>query len=162
MIRVRARSSNAGAQRLLANPEKIFAELAQGATERARDRSLRAPHPRCPVCEAELDRTRTYELTLDVCRGHGTWFDALELSQLLYVLTKGSIGDAPPALKKIRCAHCGTEILASRANLGPDGLVCEFCAQQSLLHGLAREDAYEHSMGGALLGIAGIMLSGGK
>ncbi len=158
--------NNASARSVLANPEAIFAELAKRAGDNARNRSVRAKNPGCPVCTAVLDHVKTHGIAIDVCTEHGSWFDAFELSQLLHVLTHGAVGDAPPPeVRQVRCSGCHHLITEDRANIGPNGILCELCwRQQQAKEIAASEEAQKErgavAVGGALLGIAAVMLGG--
>jgi Zn-finger nucleic acid-binding protein len=159
--------NNASARSVLANPEEIFADLAKRAADNARNRTVREKNPRCPVCTAVLDPIKTHGIALDVCGDHGTWFDAFELSQLVHVLTHGSVGDAPGETRQVRCSSCRTPIAQDRANIGPRGPLCEACWRKLQDEEFAAEESAENHrgaliVGGALLGIAGAMLGGGN
>src|SRR5687767_3438 len=58
---------NESAQRVMANPEYVFSELAARAAQHASTARARDPRPTCPRCSAVLDRTRFNEIDLDVC-----------------------------------------------------------------------------------------------
>lgn len=156
--------NNASARSVLSNPEAIFAELAERAGDNARNRSVRAKNPSCPVCTAVLDHVKTHGIAIDVCSEHGSWFDAFELSQLLHVLTQGAMGQAlPPEMRQVVCSRCHKVITEDRANIGASGLLCELCwRQEQSREFAASEEAQKERgaqvVGGALLGIAGVML----
>lgn len=154
--------NNGSARSVLANPEAVFAELAQRAGDNARNRSVRAKNPACPVCTAVLDNVKTHGIAVDVCSEHGTWFDAFELSQLLHVLTHGAVGEEA---HQVRCSHCHKLITQDSANIGPNGVVCELCWRQQQAREFAASEQAQNErgalvVGGALLGIAGAMLGG--
>ena len=156
---------NRSARKVLASPEPVFAELAKRAGENAKNRSVRTSNPACPACTAVLDHVRTHGIDLDTCPEHGTWFDAFELTRLVQVLsgspadTQLRLGDA----REILCTSCRKPLPANRANIGPDGLVCEPCWRGAQAIELARADQETRNkgaiaVGGALLGIAAVML----
>jgi Zn-finger nucleic acid-binding protein len=156
---------NRSARRVLAAPEEIFAELASRAGSNAKKRAVRAQNPACPVCTAVLDQVTTHGIELDTCSEHGTWFDAFELARLVHVLSgrateaKVRLGDT----REILCASCRTPLTANRANISPEGLVCDACWRSQEAKQIAAADQATRTtgavaVGGALLGIAAVML----
>ncbi len=160
---------NANTRRVLADPEPIFAELAQRAGNNARNRRVHADNPACPVCTAVLDRVTPHGIQLDVCADHGTWFDAFELGTLVKILS-GEVTEAAATGRTIHCASCHKEIVADRANVTDRGLVCEACwrGEQAELQAAFDEKVGQRAEGGgvavagALLGIAAAMLAAGS
>jgi Zn-finger nucleic acid-binding protein len=84
----------------------VDASTLERATEEARRRdpgSFRASAPpglqpityvKCPVCAEVMNRTnfgRRSGVIVDVCRAHGTWFDAGELDTVLAFVAKGGL-----------------------------------------------------------------------
>lgn len=158
--------NNTSARSVLAKPQEIFAELAKRAGDNARNRSVRAKNPGCPVCTAVLDHVKTHGIGLDVCADHGTWFDAFELGQLLYVLTHGAIGEAPPPdVRRVRCVGCHALIPQDHTNVGPHGILCDRCWRSLQDAEFAADEAADRGHDDALLrgvlrGIAGTMPGG--
>lgn len=158
---------NTNATKVLAKPEDIFAELAKRAGDGARNRSVRVQNPSCPVCTAVLDRVITKGIELDVCREHGTWFDAFELLSLVHAL-QGRPAKAefrPGDTREILCAGCKQKITADRANITELGLLCEPCWRAHQTQFLAEADKQTQregvvAVGGLLLGVAAVMLGG--
>jgi Zn-finger nucleic acid-binding protein len=157
---------NASARNVLANPEAIFAELAERAGHNARNRGSRDQRPSCAGCPAVLDRIRMHGIDLDVCADHGTWFDAFELKTLVEKLTgKAPASFHPGDTRRIRCASCQVELGADRANISDNGLVCEICWRKRESELVAEGDAQAQARGsvavaGVLLGVAAVMLGG--
>lgn len=156
---------NASARRVLASPEAIFTDLARRAGENAKHAGIRAPHPSCPACTAVLDRAFTRGIELDVCPEHGTWFDPFELGTLVDVLTgKPPRKEFRPGdTREVQCAGCRQGLTADRANVTQRGLLCETCWRALNAESLATAEreaqkAGAVAVGGALLGVAAIML----
>lgn len=160
---------NASARQVLERPESIFAELARRAGDNARNRGVRGQSPGCPVCTAVLDRAVMKGIELDVCDEHGTWFDPFELGVLVDALN-GKARDPdfhPGDTRKIRCASCKQPITADRANITGDGLTCEACwrslqTKQIVEYDRSMQQAGAVAVGGALLGIAAVMLGASR
>lgn len=158
---------NANARKVLASPEAVFGDLAKRAAKNAKNKNRRSERPICAACPAVLDRTKTHGIELDVCTDHGTWFDAYELVRLVDVLRgAGQAGaPAPPNPNQtIRCAGCGETMLATSANITDEGLTCEACwrGREAEIIDAGDRKAYAEgsvSVGGALLGVAAVMLS---
>lgn len=62
------------AQRLIADPFGPLADLPRLPTG---NHALR-----CPGCRAELERRRVADIEIDVCPGHGAWFDHQEIDRI--------------------------------------------------------------------------------
>jgi Zn-finger nucleic acid-binding protein len=155
---------NDSARTVLANPQEIFAELAERAGANARERGNRSNRPNCAECPAVLDRVRMHEIDLDVCGDHGTWFDAFELKTLVGKLTgKEPAKFHPGDKRRILCAGCARELTADRANISDNGLVCEACWRRREGELIAEGDMRAQrdggiAVGGILLGVAAVML----
>jgi Zn-finger nucleic acid-binding protein len=55
---------------------------------------LRVEYARCPVCRGLMNRlnfARVSGVVVDVCREHGTWFDAGELQRVVEFIERGGI-----------------------------------------------------------------------
>ena len=55
---------------------------------------------KCPLCEQVMNRkqfARGAKVVLDVCRGHGAWFDRGELSRTVDFVMKGGLDAAAKA-----------------------------------------------------------------
>jgi Zn-finger nucleic acid-binding protein len=156
---------NESARRVLARPEEVFADLARRAGSNATHRGVKNPNPSCPMCSAVLDRAVTHGIELDVCVDHGTWFDAFELTCLVDALggRPSKKEFRPGDTRAIVCSKCRIELTADRANVTEEGLLCEAC-WRALQAASRLEDEREErkrgvaSVGGALLGVAAVML----
>lgn len=157
---------NASARSVLAQPQQIFAELADRAGWNARERGNRDNRPSCAECPAVLDRIRMHGIDLDCCSDHGTWFDAFELKTLVEKMTgKQPTPFHPGDTRSILCAGCARELSADRANISDNGLVCEGCWRKREGELIAAGDARAQrdgsvAIGGVLLGVAAVMLGG--
>ena len=61
---------------------------------RAYERETTVTYIRCPVCDKMMNRQafgRISGIIVDVCRTHGVWFDAGELSEVLSFVTRGGL-----------------------------------------------------------------------
>lgn len=129
---------NASARKIVAWPQRSYAELARRAGENARGARTRRQGPwvggysspppplECPVCDARLDETRFLHLALDICPDHGTWFDAYELKGMVERLLN-PLGPEPPPTGPVVCTGCGCEIQRVSANVTGDGWQCDAC-----------------------------------
>jgi Zn-finger nucleic acid-binding protein len=76
---------------------------------------------KCPTCHAPMNRTnfgRRSGVVVDVCRGHGTWFDAGELTRALDFVAHGGLEIAKRmakdhALDEARSKKFGRELAAA-------------------------------------------------
>jgi Zn-finger nucleic acid-binding protein len=152
---------NEGAQRILASPDQVFAELASRA---AKNKTSAAPPrtaaPQCPVCKVGLDRVKTHELELDVCRDHGTWFDAWELKRL--VMSLRGVPEAPHKAPEgqVHCASCQKLMPTSAANVSDRGPLCDACwrTEQDELYRRSLEQ--ERAGAGVATAVGGALLAG--
>jgi len=149
---------NASARRVLADPEALFAEMADRAGHNATSRDTRADERTCPECPAILDKVTSHGIELDVCTDHGTWFDAFELATLVRIL-RGQQQAAQPG-RTILCATCHKPIAADRANVTDRGLCCDACWRGEQQQEIAEFDQRMASNAGAVgaVGVGGVML----
>ncbi len=161
---------NQSAQAVVAAPERVFGELARRCSENARGGTPKSDRPSCPSCPAILERVVTHGILLDVCTQHGTWFDALELDQLVRTLR----GDAPAQVTvkagstaTVLCTGCRMAIRADKANITPAGLQCDACWRKQFELEQARVEAQAHTdastgalVAGGLIGVAAVLLAG--
>lgn len=118
---------NESAQAMVKAPDAVFEDLARRCGTGARARRKRTDAPTCAVCRAPLDGvvSSVEYLNLDICRDHGTWFDAFELSTMIRaLLSKPKAGPAP---KDVACIGCNTKIAVSESNITGRGPMCEKC-----------------------------------
>jgi Zn-finger nucleic acid-binding protein len=157
--------ANESAQKVVAEPKKIFSELAARAAQNARGRFVRAERVACPVCDASLDPTKVHGIELDCCADHGTWFDRNELVRLTAALR----GERVPELGvdvaggKTVCAECKQPLDAARANIGEYGPTCEACWRGRTQQLIATQDAETQKNGaitaaGLVLGLGAAIL----
>ena len=62
----------------------------------AKTRSAVRVYLKCPTCQAVMNRCnfgRISGIVIDVCRGHGIWFDAGEISAVLRFVTSGGLNN---------------------------------------------------------------------
>jgi Zn-finger nucleic acid-binding protein len=155
---------NDSARRVLEAPDAVFAELAHRAGENATKRQRANDDPVCAACPALLDHVTTHGIALDVCSEHGTWFDAYELTQLVRTLRgEATSRTGFPANRTVKCQICGGVLQSDRANLTDEGLACENCwrNRQAAVFAAANAETQRDgaiAFGGALLGVAGVML----
>lgn len=92
-------------EQLLAARAEARAEAVLGAYQgvpRASDMTARGGklYIKCPICGTVMNRTqfaRGAGVVLDVCRGHGTWFDAGELPVVVEFVRNGGLARAEKA-----------------------------------------------------------------
>lgn len=75
--------NNADAVKMRRAPDAAYAELARKCAAGARFPGPRFRRPECAVCAGPLELVRTPAASLDLCRKHGTWFDAHELAHVI-------------------------------------------------------------------------------
>ncbi len=79
----------ADTQRMLDERSVVIVELGRLASEKAEARTQLAPGHACLDCDEVLARhTIAGRVVVDVCKMHGTWFDAGELEVLRVVLER--------------------------------------------------------------------------
>ena len=163
---------NRGARRVLAKPERIFAELARRCAAGARGSRGKSDRPICVECPAVLDRVHVHGIELDTCSDHGTWFDAYELTGLVLNLRNEPtsvlypptiVPDPEPAGPVVHCETCRQPIPRGFGNIAGDGgLKCEACWRKDQADLLAadaeRREKEGFTVAGALLGIGAVML----
>ncbi len=120
---------NAGAKRIVENPRDVFTELAQRCARNAKDRGKRGERPACAVCQADLDVVTAPKTSvmLDICREHGTWFDAFELSALVQQLLHPRPTTAAQSSRDAVCVGCHAVIARDHANISERGPKCDAC-----------------------------------
>jgi Zn-finger nucleic acid-binding protein len=95
----------AAIEQLLADRAEARADAVLGAYRgqaRASDTTTRGGklYVKCPICSTVMNRkqfARGAGVVLDVCRGHGTWFDAGELPVVVDFVRNGGLGRAEKA-----------------------------------------------------------------
>jgi Zn-finger nucleic acid-binding protein len=78
----------------------------------------------CPRCRKLMNRVNFAEcsgVVVDVCRDHGTWFDANELQRIVQFLRSGGM-DETRRRQKAELADAQRRLQAARWNSGGDGL----------------------------------------
>jgi len=154
---------NTSARRVLDQPQKIFADLAERCAVNAQ-RKDRVERPKCPACPAILDRSHVHNIELDICGDHGTWFDAFELQMLTAVL----LGDeqmkrrvaAKLQAKLVPCAECNKSIRAELANIGEHGPTCDTCWRKRQKQLVREFDEQNSDNSKVAVGVAAVMLGG--
>ena len=128
---------NAGAQHVVAKPQEVFAELAQRAARNAQHAGQRVTNPVCAVCPSQLDKVEatSWGIVLDICKEHGTWFDALELATLVHAINAPRAAPGGGRSANVACAGCGATIARANANISGSGPKCDACwrAEQDAL-----------------------------
>jgi|JI10StandDraft_1071094.scaffolds.fasta_scaffold150892_2 Zn-finger nucleic acid-binding protein len=74
---------NESAARMLRAPDEVFEDLARKCAASARLPGPRYRRPECAVCQTMLEVVRTPAASVDICKAHGTWFDAHELAAVI-------------------------------------------------------------------------------
>ena len=120
-----------GARRVVEKPYEVFADLAGRAARNATEKGKRSDAPACAVCAAALEPivAPKVAVTLDICRAHGTWFDALELATLVHAMQNPAAAMAaePVASSQVTCAGCGVPMFRDHANITAAGPKCDGC-----------------------------------
>ena len=83
---------------------------------------------RCPDCDRTMNRTmfaRGAQVVVDVCRDHGTWFDAGELSKVIRFamaggLERAALQQAETTRREARAAQAGSRPSAPMMAVAPD------------------------------------------
>jgi Zn-finger nucleic acid-binding protein len=154
---------NESARAVLASPAKTLGVLAQRAAKNATG-AVRQPRPTCALCPAVLDKVHVHGIELDICRDHGTWFDALELSRLTAVLRGEEVRGVTdrPVSQDARCASCKGTFPSDRLNITDSGALCDACwrgEQATLIRAAEREHTSATGVAAVMmLGLAGAML----
>jgi Zn-finger nucleic acid-binding protein len=85
-------------ERVLAERRQVRADELLGAYDAAGDAPLPAPpgpmYVKCPGCAQIMNRkqfARGAKVIVDVCRDHGTWFDAHELPRVIRFVMSGGL-----------------------------------------------------------------------
>jgi Zn-finger nucleic acid-binding protein len=81
-------------EKIVADPELQAALGEPSAASPARSSLATARYVACPSCAQIMNRmnfARISKVIVDVCRAHGTWFDANELAQLSVFLREGGM-----------------------------------------------------------------------
>jgi Zn-finger nucleic acid-binding protein len=91
---------------------------------RAYEREATVTYIPCPVCDKTMNRQafgRISGVIVDVCRSHGVWFDAGELSEVLSFVARGGLDRARQKEKEeMREAARSARSDALRASMGKD------------------------------------------
>jgi Zn-finger nucleic acid-binding protein len=132
--------SNDNAAKVIASPDRAFWQLANRAARLALHARPRQATPLCPACQQALGRTVAYELLLDVCQAHGTWFDTGELGALVMNLRARAQAD-PSAAVQVKCIGCGSSVPQRETLVGELGPVCAACARAARLAALPETPA---------------------
>ncbi len=98
----------------------------------------------CPRCSQLMHRTnfaRCSGVIVDVCRAHGTWFDANELHRIVHFIRAGGL-DRSRDREKTELSEERKKLQAARTNAGPlplhgvtgywDGGLLSFVAEASV------------------------------
>ena len=102
---------------------------------------------RCPDCRDELVILEVDEVELDLCvSGHGTWFDAQELTQLFEAAEvpldlEAELAAVPCATGRRRCPRCHRHL--TEVNWKGEGPVLDRCPQG---HGLWFDPGELHAL----------------
>ncbi len=156
---------NQSAQKIVASPDAVFADLAMRAARHAKHSLFpggRAPGRRkCPTCEVTLDKITSHQVELDVCSQHGTWFDAGELKRLVQSLTGEPRTAGPPSTgDRVPCVQCRTQVVLGRANLSEYGPKCDACWRAQQDAAIRISDQTRSQSAGAMVGavlLAGVL-----
>ena len=96
LVRERMSESLSTLRQMTATPsggmEAVSPDAAGGPSQPGR-----AMYIRCPDCEQVMNRVnfaRRSGVILDVCRGHGTWFDPTELGRVIDFVMKGGVEES--------------------------------------------------------------------
>ncbi len=89
----------AGVDRLVRERRQVSTQavLGMGGPARSENLPLNPPgrmYVKCPECETIMNRTNFAKrsgILIDTCRGHGTWFDADELTRIVEFVMNGGI-----------------------------------------------------------------------
>ena len=107
-------------------------DLADLAESRAPETGGERPEEgrKCPECGAALARQNKAKTWLDVCKFHGTWFDAGELQRVSAILQKKRERDAQKKAESEERARKKAEEKAAKAERkkGGDGSTIEIAA----------------------------------
>lgn len=153
---------NESARMLVARPQRTVADLANRASANA-SKALkpREANPACPVCGATLERVRRFDLDLDLCNEHGTWFDSYELQTLTHKLLSVTAANLEAARTQnsatTTCVGCKAEVARAQANIGAEGPVCDACWR---LHQEALIEAAKQNQRSAAVALAGALFLG--
>jgi len=81
----------------VAGPKGLRLALPQSKTDSASPSEARDPlYLKCPVCQQLMNRCnfgRISGVVVDVCRGHGVWFDPGEISEVLHFVQRGGLSE---------------------------------------------------------------------
>jgi Zn-finger nucleic acid-binding protein len=121
-------------EHLCRNAEQQAATL--GSAQPAGGSTPLAPvrYRRCPQCHEMMHRlnfARCSGVIVDVCRAHGTWFDANELHRIVHFIRRGGLDqsrakekrDLEEERRRVRAARIGTEtkeVVRTYSNPGSD------------------------------------------
>lgn len=119
---------NESAQAMMKAPEAVYDDLARRCGAGARIQRRPSTEPRCAVCRVPLDPVVSGQthLELDICREHGTWFDAFELSTLIRTLLRPPPATAQPPTEVV-CVGCRQTIPVASSNITGNGPMCDAC-----------------------------------
>jgi Zn-finger nucleic acid-binding protein len=106
--------SDVDAKYLLASNDSAFAAMAAAAVKGSEKRTQQTARRTCPDCRTTLAQgyLQMGGITVDVCKMHGTWFDAFELEALTRYLTKQALTAAAIDTYAVRDARFETPFVA--------------------------------------------------
>jgi Zn-finger nucleic acid-binding protein len=96
------------------------------AASRSKNKAATQGYIRCPMCNAVMDRQnfgRYSGVVVDICRKHGTWFDADELNRIMLFISDGGLQKS--ALKEQRALEDEVRRLKSQCSMGGGILMSE-------------------------------------
>jgi Zn-finger nucleic acid-binding protein len=92
---------------------QLYARLAGTPHEDADPRPDRSAPLACPQCKKPMLRTRVGHVEVDVCTGHGTWFDRDELARVAQAIARARAGDREPESGRVIGPELETELARS-------------------------------------------------